>query len=66
MAPGCHADYFFQIASKLWLLYIPPLLIENKTKKAMTDIEAILKNTRSIAIVGLSDNPARASYGVAL
>lgn len=65
MALGCHVNYFMQIASKRWLLYIPSLLIENKTKKAMTDIEAILKNTRSIAIVGLSDNPARASYGVA-
>ncbi len=31
----------------------------------MSDIESILKNTRSIAIVGLSDNPARASFDVA-
>ncbi len=31
----------------------------------MTNIEAILKNTHSVAIVGLSNNPARASYGVA-
>jgi predicted CoA-binding protein len=31
----------------------------------MADIETILRETRSIAIVGLSNNPARASYEVA-
>ena len=33
--------------------------------RSMTDIETLLRETRSIAIVGLSNNPARASYEVA-
>jgi uncharacterized protein len=30
------------------------------------EIKAIFKNCKTIAVVGLSDNPARPSYGVAL
>jgi hypothetical protein len=35
------------------------------TNPSLEEIRALLKSVRTIAVVGLSDNPARPSYGVA-
>tara|TARA_Y100000590_G_C15683040_1_gene1000537 strand:+ start:766 stop:1272 length:507 start_codon:yes stop_codon:yes gene_type:complete len=58
------ANYFSTRLLTL-LIYLKTLHGTAETGVAMSSIEEILLRTKTIAVVGLSDNPTRSSYGVA-